>query len=437
MARPLQGGRPVQALLAGAVLALSAAVQPAAGQGRGSISLRSPGSLQTIGQGTSVNQFDRYSYGLGSLTSAPTGPLAQQTGFALRSTITQTGMDISRRNTLSMPYSNDMLDPPRTGSTRIDRSPATLAMQASLQPRSYQLDRSVMSLPTVPGIGSNTMIGLPAGLSSGLLGELPVGVPSDLPAAVRGAALGTGAAGSISEEAGPGIGSVLAQQDETALGAARAYVQALEKAFVSQLSDRSKPLTSLVPARPSDYQLHMARGDRAFRSGNFHLAYVEFRIANDLGNRDPESFLCLTHAQFALSRYSYGTASYFLQQSLRRMPELPLANLHPRGFYGAAAKYAEHMVALQEYLERNPTDGEALLLLAYFRWFSEARDAEATEKALASAIAWAARRNDPHLAEAIETFWRGMVQTGVVSGTLKPAGLAEDQPPSPPAGKAS
>jgi hypothetical protein len=127
------------------------------------------------------------------------------------------------------------------------------------------------------------------------------------------------------------------------------------------------------------------------------------------------------------------------------MPELPLANLRPRGFYGSAATYAEHLVSLQEYIERNGTDGEALLLLAYFRWYEDpghdndlvrkaaARKALAAAAAqtLARGLASAIKANNTHLVEAIETFWDGMVAAGAVEGPLKPYSASPAEPPKP------
>jgi len=248
--------------------------------------------------------------------------------------------------------------------------------------------------------------------------ELPIA-----PIAPTGAVAGSPvtALARTNDGANSSIGDVLAKQDETALGAARAYLQALEAAATSKLRDSTEPITSLVPTPPSEYREHMAKGDRAFRANNLHEAYSEFRIANDLGGGDPESLICLTHTQFALSRYSYARASYFLQRAIKYMPELPLTPLRPRDFYDSAAKYAEHMVSLEEHLEKDPADGEALLLLAYFRWFQKTQDAKATHKALSGALAGALKRKKTHLLEAVETFWDGMVATGKVSGKLLPA----------------
>jgi hypothetical protein len=144
-------------------------------------------------------------------------------------------------------------------------------------------------------------------------------------------------------------------------------------------------------------------------------------MANDVGGNDPESLICLTHTRFALSRYSYAKAAYFLEQALKFMPELPLANLRPVGFYGTVGKYAEHLFVLQEHVAKAPSDGEALLLLAYFRWFGEAQDVKATHKALSRALACALKKKDAFLVEAIRAFWDGMIAAEKVSGPLEPA----------------
>jgi len=362
-------------------------------QSRRQRSLSSP-TLRIIGQGTSVRRFQDYSYGLGALR--PRGVLASGSDL-LRSSVIKRNTNIAR-----------------------NRAPLNVSMLGAVAPSNSGTSMLSRSRRIGPA---------PAGGLDLRVGALASGAPV-VPVAPTGTSLAPlpRPPGAIDEEEGPGIGRALAEQDETALGAARAYVQALEEAFVSQLKDRSKPITSLIPNRPGPYRDHMAEGDRSFRANAFHKAYTEFLIANDLGGRDAESFVCLTHAQFALSKYSYGKAAYFLMQGLKYMPELPLANLRPRGFYGAESKYAENLVALEEHVERNPTDGEAMLLLAYFRWFSKARDVSAAQKALSSALESAARRNDTRLAEAIETFWRGILQTGLASGDLR---SSPGTPPSP------
>jgi hypothetical protein len=373
------------------VAALAIALSPpqVTGQSRNRLIISRPGSIQTPGDRTSVATFNRYTHGLGALQSRQGAPGTS----ALRSSIGQTGLTaIGRRDVLSVPGS------------------------LGISPTDQDLLRRPNSGLSIP----RSRLGIPSGAVRGQVGAPVFDVPVAPPVGAGKTVVSPGTALAPAGGGDTSIGDVLAKQDETALGAARAYLQALEEAATSKLRDSSEPITSLVPTPASEYRDHMAKGDRAFRDNNLHLAYSEFRIANDLGGGDAESLICLTHTQFALSRYSYATASYFLQRAIKYMPELPLANLRPRGFYDTAAKYAEHLVALEDHLEKDPADGEALLLLAYFRWFEEKQDVKATHDALAGALASALKRKNTHLLEAVETFWDGIVASGKASGKLIP-----------------
>jgi len=233
---------------------------------------------------------------------------------------------------------------------------------------------------------------------------------------------GTDAGGPISDLGGPGLGSALAAQanSPTPFALARGFVQALERSSASLLRDRTEPITTLVPERESVYRTYMLRGDRAFRQGNYREAFSNFQIANDLGNRDAESMICLFHAEFALSSVSYAKACYYLEQTLRRMPELALTNIRPRGFYESQSKYAQQLLALQDHIAKAPDDGEAMLTLAYFQWFEAQRDVNSVKKLLSRALAAAEDKKDPLVIEAVDTFWRGIVASGAASGQLEP-----------------
>ncbi|MCD6303442.1 MAG: hypothetical protein J7M21_00590 [Planctomycetes bacterium] len=392
-------------LMTAAAVALVAA--PAGAQSRNAVGLSTP-KLRRIGQGTSVYLFNEYSYGLGALKRGGSNRYGQG---ALRS-------NISRVNRFSLNRINPSMPPTglpgsiRTGNLMIRRNPSGL------------------------GVASGTTVG-----GSGLGITSPITANPIPPPAATGRALSGEPMANVGMTVrdNTSIGTVLAQQDDTAFGAARAYLRALEEASTSILRDQSAPITTLVPKPPSQYRDYMLKGDRAFRAGNYHTAYLNFEIANDIGDRDPESFICLAQTQFALSHYSYAKACYFLEQALKAMPELPLANLRPRGFFGNSNMYAEHLVALEDHIRRNPGDGEALLMLAYFRWFDDVRDVEATRRALARALAAGLRNNDTHLVEAVETFWDGMVASGKVHGKLKPAGPVEpaDSPAGAPPARAA
>ena len=394
-------------LLLPSVLCLALVPSRAAGQGRSRATLSNVGALRNLGQGSPTQSFRSFSYGLGSLNAGSGG----RGGGVLRSSIGQTGFSVHRSGALSVSGSRG-------------HSLGSSSLSGQLRNSGLSVPRSGLGGPTS---GLDLRVGSP-------LRSIPIA-----PVAIGGSPPPGGAIpmGAFADHGrSTGIGDAPAEQDETALGSVRDLLRELEKAATSKLKNRSKPITSLVPTPASEYKDHMAKGDRAFRANNFHGAYTEFLIANDLGRalrspigseQDPESLICLAHTQFSLSRYSYARAAYYLQLAIRHMPELPLANLRPRGFYGSANKYAEQMVALAEHLEKDPGDGEASLLLAYFRWFENPQDVPAARDALSKALTSAMQRKDSRLVDAIETFWRGMAETGKVSGKLPDA----SQPAAP------
>jgi tetratricopeptide (TPR) repeat protein len=167
----------------------------------------------------------------------------------------------------------------------------------------------------------------------------------------------------------------------------------------------------------------MAEGEKAFRAGDFRKAHNEFQSANCIGGKDPESLLSLAHAAFARSMFSYKEAALHLRRALKYLPELPLIPLQPGTFYGEEPegidRYVERITRLEKHTAKSPYDADALLLLAYFRWFEQ--DVEAARNALATALAAASKTKDSEQLEAINIFWDGMLASGKVTGELKPA----------------
>lgn len=431
-------------------------VAVAKGQGRDRVSLSSPGNFQEVGKGvSSTRNFTDYSSGLGALgnSSAPLGG-----GSVLSSSIGTGGA-----NYLPTGRSSDPLAVPNSsGASALNQAltgrPGGIGLSPSSptnRPISGSYSRSVGGsrilgdLPSVaPGVRSSTppslLVTTPlyTGINNPLVSrpaysnftdplsfdKLTGLVPQDT------STTGNPLIGPLmpqtptsptvpmvlNDAGGSGIGSALAKSGPTAFGLARAFVLELEKASSSLLQQRGRPITSLVPKNDSLYRKYMAQGDRSFRQGNYREAYTNFQIANDLGNHDPESYVCLLHTEFALSAYSYAKACYFLEQAMRYMPELPLANLRPRGFYDNEAKYAQQLIALVDHIAKRPSDHEAVLLLAYFRWFEDKRDTDATRKLLAKALAAGLEKKDPLLIDAVETFWRGIVASGAATGELQP-----------------
>ena len=347
-----------------------------------SVTISQAGRLQDVGGRGKLSAPRSLSYGLGGLQKpgAPTGPLQRSlavgSSFALRSSIGGRG------------------------------SPGTAL-------------RSNILRPSGPGRPR----------SDGKAGASPPIVPVPAP--------GTGAGGkriqpfSLSPQGGKGISAALLAS-KTDLAAARAFIQSVGKAG-GALDKSDQPITSLVPDQGGRYRNYMARGEEHFRSGDFAFAFTQFRLANDIIGRSPETLLSMAHAKFATARLSYASAAFYLRKALKYLPELPLAPLRPKAFYNNPATFGEHIFHLEDHLEKSPYDGEALLLLAYFRWFTDEPDVKTARSALSKALAVS---HTDETTEAIETFWDGMVASGKVSGKLLPTTRPAKKVDSP-AGRSS
>jgi len=213
------------------------------------------------------------------------------------------------------------------------------------------------------------------------------------------------------------------------------YMEAMSQAPQDDqgAAEEQKPVTSLVPDEAGMFRDYMRKGEDLFREGHYHKAMEEFRMASVLSPNVPESLLSQFHARFATSRRSYASAAHFLSRTLKVLPELPLVPLAPKEFYDDPAAYAGQVASLQKHCTKVPADSEALLVLAYFRWFEGQTD-KATE-ALTQAKAAGPGKTSR---EAIETFWDGIVASGKVPSDVEPAdekeksGESPDQPAESP-----
>ena len=221
---------------------------------------------------------------------------------------------------------------------------------------------------------------------------------------------------------GPGLASALTGKTANSIGAASIYATLVGTAGQEVLENQDQPVTSLVPAEKSKYQEYMAKGEKALREGDFLEAHNEFRKANLIGVRDPESLLSLAHVEMANAMYSYGAPAFHLRLALKSLPELPLVPLRPKALFGdtpaAAARYLDVVLHLEDHLRRSPNDADALLLMAYLQWFGD--ETEAAKETLSLALGSSQRSGDEDALEVISIFWDGMVQSGKVSGTLTP-----------------
>ena len=170
----------------------------------------------------------------------------------------------------------------------------------------------------------------------------------------------------------------------------------------------------------------MLEGERRFRTAEYAEAFRQFQLANGLVRNNAESLLSMLHARVALSIVSYSQASHYLREALKCQPELPLAPLNIRGFYGDPTHYVDQLFRLEQYVRNAPEDAEAQLVLAYYSWFDPeikpAKAQEALARALGGRMATLGSNpaKDDRLLEAIDVFWRGMVASGQVEGELKP-----------------
>lgn len=189
----------------------------------------------------------------------------------------------------------------------------------------------------------------------------------------------------------------------------RAYQAAMEGG--GELAADDKPITSWVPSEPSLYQTHMKRGEEAFRQGRWLEAVGSFEVAADLARYAPEPHLALLHAHFASGNYY--SAAYQLRDGLKYFPQLPLARLQVRRFYGETRDFVGHVERLQERTRSMTVTADLWLVLAYFRYFDEAQ-ADAIQ-ALRECLAL---NPSPASLEAIQIFWDGMVAAGKAEGDL-------------------
>lgn len=282
---------------------------------------------------------------------------------------------------------------------------------------SYSYGLGGLSGASPAGPGSTVLQSAVSSPGSFSIGKSPAGGGLNVAQPITPAAVGQAYKGvtvNYGEYSGAGMGKVLAKVDNATLAAA-GYVEAIRNVG-GDIAGRTEPITSFVPSQPSMYTNYMAEGEKLLKAGQAAQAISQFRQANHLGGKDPESWLSLLHANFAISRVGYSETAFCLVTALSYLPELPTVPLRPRAFFGSDAAFATYLFDLEDYLVKSPYDADAQLVLAYFRWFDG--DAKTAHNALALALA---HTRDPKLTEAIATFWDGMVATGKVSGKLEPA----------------
>ena len=195
------------------------------------------------------------------------------------------------------------------------------------------------------------------------------------------------------------------------------------------LKEKSETITSMVPADPGRYRDFMEKGENYFHRDEYDRAFGQFKLAGLLVNCDPASLLSMAHAKFAVG--SYSLASFYMQEAIKYLPELPLVSLNPKGFYKNPMTYVEHLKQFENYLDRNQTDADAYFLLAYYRWFGQDHVAAWKALEIARKIRGKSTSTRNNLTEAIDTFERAIQSSGKLppmpeEASSKPAAEEED-----------
>ena len=251
------------------------------------------------------------------------------------------------------------------------------------------------------------------GASSATLGA----TPAKLGAVRKGASLKPqpGSAFSLPSAGLEGDGGGMARtilDRNTSLAAARGFIASI--GLSGSLDSSDDAVRTLVPDRPGKYRDKMHKGEELIKAGSFMSAYDNFKLASDMVGRFPEPYLNMAHAKFGMN--GYGMTAYYIRRALVCMPSLPQVPLRPKSFYSNVAIIGDMVIRLETYLDSNPEDGDALLILAYFRWFADNPDVPAVRSLLERALAAAKSEGRT---EAIQIFWRAIVDSKKASGELK------------------
>jgi hypothetical protein len=339
-------------------------------RGKGGVSLSTPSGLRTVGQGGSYS-FRQGSAGGGGLQ----GSSKYRSNGVLRSSMSAASAGGS-------------------------------GLRASISSRSA----GNKALRSGIGLTKGGLIGT-AGASGGAVGA-PVS-PASLTSLRKGAALKyQGAAGlSLAPSTGGGMASTILGRS-TSLAAARGFIAAIGHS--GSLDGPDESVTTLVPDRPGLYRDKMHKGEEQLKANSFMSAYDNFKLASDMVGRFPEPYLNMAHAKFGMN--GYGMTAYYIRRAFVCMPSLPQVPLRPKGFYSNVAIFADMVMRLETYLDSNPDDGDALLILAYFRWFTDNPDVPALRSLLERALG--AAKSEGRV-EAIQIFWRAIVDSKKASGELK------------------
>lgn len=129
-------------------------------------------------------------------------------------------------------------------------------------------------------------------------------------------------------------------------------------------------LTSLAPESPASIRGPMLQGEADLRAGKYEQAIVDFESARKYWGDSPEVLLSLAHVGFAQGNASYAQAAANLCKAFQALPELLQARVRPRDFFGSVQEYDKALAKLQQFVQANPKNAAAGLLLAYIQYRS-------------------------------------------------------------------
>lgn len=119
--------------------------------------------------------------------------------------------------------------------------------------------------------------------------------------------------------------------------------------------------------RDQEYDRLLREGREAFHLQEYGRAVLRLQAAIRLKEDQAEGYFLLGQALLALGKYHL--AQDALAGGLRLRPEWPLSGHRSLEWYNEVIEYSEHLLLLEEAVDRHPLDPVLLFVYAYFLWF--------------------------------------------------------------------
>jgi len=171
------------------------------------------------------------------------------------------------------------------------------------------------------------------------------------------------------------------------------------------------PITTFAPDNRGRYADYLQRGEGAMKVGSYSLAAEQFRRANYIGPRRPETLLSLAHVDFAEGNYA--SMAHYLRLAIEYFPDLPGKDIQLRQFFQDSGTFLALRDRLVDTSERWPEDANLWMALAYVHWFDG--EVEGAVEAMRNVVQTS---RNPRLTDAAGMLWQNCVATGKVSGSV-------------------